>query len=127
MTEITYQTEIQEDFLHLLDMLAIAADDLSLQHPLEHSWNEALALHLVFYSWVVAETGLDKVLKEHQKELLGIVLVSNLKIVRDLKDEYDNSLRNNRLTAVSLLLKDGILDEVLHYTERAKVLLVFQS
>lgn len=51
----TYQTQVQEDLLHLLDVLAVAADDLSLKHALEDARDEALALHLVLHSGVVAE------------------------------------------------------------------------
>jgi urea transporter len=64
-----------------LDMLATTTDDLSFEHALKHFWDEALTLHFVLNVWMISKARLDQVLQQKQQELLGIRLLSDLKLV----------------------------------------------
>lgn len=52
------------------------------------------------------------------------MLVPNLEVVRHFEDEDYHRLGQQRLISSLLLVDDSVLDEVLHDTERTKVLLV---
>jgi hypothetical protein len=109
--------------LNSLDVLAAAAYDLSFQHALEHFGNEALTLHLVLDVRVVAETGLYQVFKEEQQELLGVCLLSDFELVRNLVEQNDNDEWEHGLSAKAVLLQNGIDDVGLQHTETAELVL----
>lgn len=119
----TYQTEIQEDLLDRLYVLAAATDNLSLEHALENFGNEALTLHLVLNLRVVAETGLDKVLKEQEEKLLGVWLLTNLKLVWDFVQEDDHAERQHWSVCKAVLVQDTVHNMWLKNAEATELIL----
>ena len=72
---------------------------------------------------MIAKACLDQILQKDQQELLCISLLTNLKLVRNFIDQYDDRERYDGSCA-TIPLPDGTLDMLLHDAKAAKVLIL---